>query len=714
MELFQIMSKFIWRSFGIIVSFILIPYTALAKPSILFDNRDKNVEKAKETVVITATRANVIQKTDRTIYKINNLPEAHNSTLRDFLSKTPGITINRDNEVIIRGQKALLSASGTSLSEEIALQIVCDYIDSIEVITNPGADTDSKSGPMLKIILKSPGKRRFSGSANFNSSSKKKLSGNISFNSTTGKWHYTNSISFEKNIDNKISIEKQTLYLLNNNLIQDLKSENLLSISNSDSLRLFSSATLDINDEQRIGIQFMHYWRNNNGKVRGLTKWEGSGQNSQDDYRFETNNPYSMQFNMLSLGIGKGNISPQNLQSNNEEKNKKTGRGIIFAIITNNNSISQNISKYYPNRSLRYQKIEFGDKTNQTSLQMQFLDVKEIMQNNVLKTGLSLEHIWNDTFNHQLGYDKALQTQNNLFAVRDNKLSAFATYERPFGKLTVLTGIRYELADMSFLINHNGGRGRKRVDQLIPSLHLLYKISDELTLKSNFSKRTEPFGYSQINPTIIMRDLESGVQGNPTLLPTKINSYEIELNFNKAKYSANFAGFVKEKSNQIEPITRIDSQNIFISTYSNLGSATIEGLEMTLKYKDKRFPIFINYIGEWKHSDFNRLNPVDSSNFFNERIKIGFDLIPNRKEKYSAIISYNGPEKSFETTLSSSAYYKFSYTKTLPSKWTLTLNYSDDLVTASTSYRSIPGAITTGRTLYNTNNLFEFSIAKSF
>ena len=115
--------------------------------------------KLLEEVRVTGQRANVLVKADRQTYRAGQFQSAAGGTATDILRNLPGISVNAEGDVSLRGTNGFLvllngkpvqANLGTLLS-----QLPANTIESIEVITTPNArfDPDGKAG-IIAIITK--------------------------------------------------------------------------------------------------------------------------------------------------------------------------------------------------------------------------------------------------------------------------------------------------------------------------------------------------------------------------------------------------------------------------------------------------------------------------------------------------------------------------------------------------------------------------------
>ena len=115
------------------------------------------------TVTVTAERPLIEHKIDRDVYDVKQDPLAATGVASDVLNNVPGVTVDNDGTVSLRGNSGVQvyvngkkSAQMTGDNRAYTLQsLSADDIDTIEVIPNPGAAFGSDSaGGIINIVMK--------------------------------------------------------------------------------------------------------------------------------------------------------------------------------------------------------------------------------------------------------------------------------------------------------------------------------------------------------------------------------------------------------------------------------------------------------------------------------------------------------------------------------------------------------------------------------
>ncbi|HEY8969210.1 MAG TPA: carboxypeptidase regulatory-like domain-containing protein, partial [Puia sp.] len=120
--------------------------------------------KTLEQVTVTASKPLIQMGVDRKIYNVEKDISAQGGTAVDVMKNVPSVQVDIDGNVTLRNSSPTIFVDGrpTTLTLD---QIPADAIQSVEIITNPGAKYDASGGTsgILNIVLKKNRKAGYNG-----------------------------------------------------------------------------------------------------------------------------------------------------------------------------------------------------------------------------------------------------------------------------------------------------------------------------------------------------------------------------------------------------------------------------------------------------------------------------------------------------------------------------------------------------------------------
>jgi outer membrane receptor protein involved in Fe transport len=163
--------------------------------------------------------------------------------------------------------------------------------------------------------------------------------------------------------------------------------------------------------------------------------------------------------------------------------------------------------------------------------------------------------------------------------------AAYATYERPFGDLTVLAGLRLE--DVRIDLDEVAGEGKLENDyfRAYPSLHLSYRLSEEKQLRLSYSLRVQRPQPQDFNPFPVYQDPFSYRAGNPRLKPQETHSYEASYQHRRSEGFYLATLYYRQSSKGLTDVVRDLGGGVLLTTRENLGEGRSGGLELVANGK---------------------------------------------------------------------------------------------------------------------------------
>ena len=182
-----------------------------------------------------------------------------------------------------------------------------------------------------------------------------------------------------------------------------------------------------------------------------------------------------------------------------------------------------------------------------------------------------------------------MQMRNNYRA--HNTLGAgYLSASLPFGRLGILTGIRFEHNDMDLISNTKDTEKSEssrhyRNNDLFPSLSATYKFNEKSQLRFSYGQSINRPEFREVSSSVYYDfDLASSVQGNTELKNCYIDNVDLRYEYYPSRGEAiSIAAFYKHFNSPIEWTYTVSGGTDLIYSYENANSANNYGLELDIR-----------------------------------------------------------------------------------------------------------------------------------
>jgi outer membrane receptor protein involved in Fe transport len=168
----------------------------------------------------------------------------------------------------------------------------------------------------------------------------------------------------------------------------------------------------------------------------------------------------------------------------------------------------------------------------------------------------------------------------NLFLFEQSLIQGYVTYERRFGDLTALAGLRVEDVRIDLDQVTQGRHDDNDYTKAYPSLHLAWKLSDARQLTASYSHRVQRPDPLQFNSFRFLIDPLNLRSGNPRLKPQETHAFELGYQDRQgpALYQATL--YYRENFNGFADVVRDLGGGVFLMTSANISKSRSVGLEL--------------------------------------------------------------------------------------------------------------------------------------
>jgi len=564
-----------------------------------------------ETAVVTAQRALVEVKPDRTVFNVEGTINSTGDDGLNLLRKAPGVMLDNNNNVTVLGRSGvafyvdgkLVPLSGDDLSNYLR-NIPAEQIDRIDIITNPGAKYDAEGNAgIIDIILKKDKSHGTNGVISATYSKGRKHNGNISasLNHRNKNLNVFGTVGYLDRIGSQIIIfdgYRETNRLLNRSDIcrgsqgYNVKLGTDFYLSENHTIGfLVSRDDSNVNSDNQTSnvISFNTDVENYDttpedvtipyADIDSIQRSEMIGLSDVITNTYNINYVYRKGGNTLNIDADYGQYirDTEQVQPNRyTDRDENPLSGTDFAFTT---PVDINISTL----KLDYEtaafngKLGFGAKYGNVDTDNNFL----------FYDGLAPDTLFNDTKSNIFNYDERVLAAYTNYSTSLNEkwgLSAGLRIEQTNSTGT-LTAFRDELTEEPTVQDYISA---------FPSFGLTYAPIPGNTWSLNLGRRINRPDYNVLNPfRIQLSELDFAI-GNPKLRPEIVNNAELGYTY-KFRYNFKLAySITTDKITRLIGIDDSDPRASFIN-HDNLAEQRIISFNTSLPFQiTKRWNAFFN------------------------------------------------------------------------------------------------------------------------
>lgn len=539
-------------------------------------------------VTVTARRPFIESRIDKTVVNVDASPTSAGSTALEVLEKSPGIMVNNDGVISLRGKAGvtvMLDGRQTYLSAtdlaNLLRNMPASAIDQIEIMTNPSArfDAAGNSG-IINIKTKKGRAGGFNGSVMVGfTSSFFTQNGNLyvipktqnSFNFNYRK----NKINFFGNYNPNI-FRGRNRQQINRVVLDDTKTPQ--GYVDVESRFRFGNN----NHTLKLGLDYFADKKNTFGVV--LTGFDFSGHPRP----YTTTTTADPDGNVITemRSFTDNRLRFRNFTSNFNYRHQfdTTGRELTADL----DYVA------YDNISRMTLSTDFYDESGQPAASSLLLRGRLPSAINIysaktdyvhplkggarFEAGLKASYVSNDNL---VDYTRWIDSKwvpddrSNHFVYKENIMAAYANASGKWGKWSLQGGLRLETTTSRGYQVTNDSSFRREFVNLFPSVFASYALNPENQLTLSYSRRITRPNYQDLNPFVFFLDSLSYRRGNPFLTPQFTHNIELSHSF-KGKFITTFN--YNHTTDVIAQIMRPDGDIVYLTTdnvarYRNIGIA---------------------------------------------------------------------------------------------------------------------------------------------
>jgi len=210
---------------------------------------------------------------------------------------------------------------------------------------------------------------------------------------------------------------------------------------------------------------------------------------------------------------------------------------------------------------------------------------------------------------------------NNEFVINENLTNDFEWNQKVFGVYATLAyendiwgikgGMRLENTDLKTVLENTNETNSQNFNNLFPSLHTSYKVSEKFSLQAGYSKRIFRPRLWDLNPFFNIRNNFNIRVGNPNLQPEFTNSYELTSIYKIGKASLSSSVYHRYTTDVVERIS-VFEDNVTFNKPENIGTNSSIGFETNGKYNPTKW---LTFNGDFNYTYFDRKGTFEGQVF---------------------------------------------------------------------------------------------------
>ncbi|MBR0323061.1 MAG: TonB-dependent receptor, partial [Bacteroidales bacterium] len=623
------------------------------------NNLDLGIVKMKsgstrlDDIVIVEKRPLFSNEGEKTLYNVSEDPSVQTGTVSDALQNAPGVEVDVEGNVTLRGVSSVdiwINGQPSNLNAEnlktYLQQMPANALERIEVITNPSARYASNSdGGIINIVTNAKIKKNQFVSFGVRASSSPnaspwasyvwandKMSLNLFVNGTYSQWKNIQN-GYSTSFDNNLDTTNHTRY---------------------------SGDSYSNNYGGGFNISFDY----NIDTMNTISVWVGGWPNASksnsfnETYRHEYMQDSGMyHYKTYGNSDGMGNFFNGGLQYLHKFNNE--GHNISLRMTGNiSNGYSNNYHKKY------YETQTWMD-----------VDYRELSSHKDFGYGVNLDYTLPYSENGEIGIGASYEYSPDTYYmsydtlagdvyvtdimrsydrnVGSNEYDIYFTLQQKWGNFVVKPGIRMEYEKLWCNISgYTTTNEDKDYLNWRPSLHISYRTKSMHNFNLSYSRRIAPPGARNLT-SYKFYSTESFTTGNPDLLPTYTNSVE----GGWTKYwnrfgSVGLTAYYRDSKNTVDNISDVILDDFFgrYVQYSypvNVGKSSTKGLEANVTYRPTgmfNMRLYANVYDYYFETKFNDELVEDNSLVYSVRLNLWTKLW--NKLEVHASGNYRSPQKS--------------------------------------------------------------------
>jgi hypothetical protein len=526
------------------------------------------VNKNLKEVVVTSKKLFIERKIDKTVINVDAAISNEGSTAMEVLEKSPGVTVDKDGNISLKGKQGVLIMldgkpsylTGPELAN-LLKTMPSNMLDQIEIMINPSAKYDAAGNSgIINIKTKKNKQKGFNGSINFayGQGVYPKTNNSLNLNYRNGKFNLFGTVSanYRENFQ-QLNIKR--------------KYKNADGSLNAIFEQTSNEMRYNHNYNAKIGADFYASKNTTLGIV--LTGFTTPSSQTGDNVSYLKSNTGVVDSIVSADRSETQDWKHGAINLNFRHQFDTTGRELTADLdyLTYNSRRDQVFSNtsYTPVWSVKNADMLNGELPSLINIYTGKIDYTHPLKSGLkIETGLKTSFVETDNtagYYTVVGLNKTPDYEKtNKFLYKENINAAYLNMNKQVKKWGLQAGLRLENTNYQ---GHQFGNPqredsafKKSYTGLFPTMFVSYNANPKNQFGFSYGRRINRPDYEDLNPFLFFLDKYTYGSGNPFLRPSYAHTFEVSHTFNQwLTTTINYA----------------NTKDLFNETFEQKGYATI-------------------------------------------------------------------------------------------------------------------------------------------
>jgi hypothetical protein len=543
-------------------------------------------DKSLKEVTVTAKKQFVEQKMDRTLINVDASPTNAGLTAMDVLEKSPGISVDKDGNISLKGKAGVMvmvDGKPTYLSAQDLANMLknmsSNQLEQIEIMTNPPAKYDaSGNSGIINIKTKKNKTKGFNGSLTLGAGQgiNPKTNNSLNLNYRNGKWNVFGNYSYNWNKG------YQNLNLRRN--FRDINTDEIITSFQQNALMTPNFQT----HSAKIGADYYASKKTTLGVV--LTGFDNNGVFTNNNTTLIMDKNGSLITRTEAYIRNVDEFNNRGINFNLRHVFDSTGREITADADYVNFSKASNQrfdNIFFDNVGAKKQADEFlkAQLPSDISIYSAKADYTHPLKGNAkFEAGIKTSFVETDNNAKYLNLTNGEwlidAARSNHFIYNENINAAYVNSSKQFNKKwSGQLGLRLENTIAKGHQATTGERFERNYTQLFPTAYAGFAMNKKNQFSLSYGRRINRPNYKDMNPFLYFLDKYTYEAGNPYLKPQF--SHNIDLTHSFKNFLNTSLNYNETRDIIQDVLKQVDSTNTTFVTKDNIANRRNIGLSIS-------------------------------------------------------------------------------------------------------------------------------------